>query len=433
MAEEDDSKLPPSGRFQRFRKLAGLSAQLGGDVISRGVKRLTGSDASLMSKGTAEKLVATLGDLKGAAMKFGQAVSMEPDLLTPEVRTVLSRLQNEAPPMAYAQVAEVIEEELGAPPDALFASFDESPMAAASLGQVHRATLQDGRVVAVKVQYPGIATALNSDLDTLGALVKTVARASRGLDGTAYYKELRTELLLETDYEREAALCRAFAEAVRPLADLKVPEVIPTRSARRVLTLEYLPGPTLKSFIASGPNAAERARVSRQLLRAIYGPFLRTGEIHADPHPGNFLVMPDGRMGLLDFGSVKRLPMAFVQSVRRAFEHTLAGGEVDGLAFLREVGFTVEATEEEASGFIRDVVEIGGRPLRVPEYDYSTCAVTRDMRKLFAANLQLAMKIRPPSETVMFWRSVGGCTQNLKLLGARIDAAAVIRELLAVA
>jgi predicted unusual protein kinase regulating ubiquinone biosynthesis (AarF/ABC1/UbiB family) len=429
---DDDSKLPPSGRFQRFRKLAGLSAQLGGDVIARGVKRLTGSDESLMSKGTAEKLVATLGDLKGAAMKFGQAVSMEPDLLTPEVRTVLSRLQNEAPPMAYAQVAEVVEEELGAPPEALFASFDESPTAAASLGQVHRARLEDGREVAVKVQYPGIATALNSDLDTLGALVKTVARASRGLDGTAYYKELRTELLLETDYEREALLAREFADAVRPLGDLRVPEVVPTRSSRRVLTLEYLEGPTLKSFLTSEPDAQERARVSRLLLRAIYGPFLRTGQIHADPHPGNFLVMPDGRLGLLDFGSVKRLPMTFVQSVRGALERTLQGNEVNGLDFLREVGFTLELPDAEAAGFVREVVEIGGRPLRVAEYDHGTCAVTRDMRKLFAANLQVAMKIRPPSETVMFWRSVGGCTQNLKLLGARFGVADVMRELLAV-
>src|SRR6476659_4331778 len=127
-----DSKLPPKGRFTRLRKLAGLSAQLGADVVARGVKRLAGADPEALSLGTAEKLVATLGDLKGAAMKFGQMVSMEPDLFSPEVRAVLARLQNEAPPMPYETVAEVVARELGRPPDAVFARFDREPMAAAS-------------------------------------------------------------------------------------------------------------------------------------------------------------------------------------------------------------------------------------------------------------------------------------------------------------
>lgn len=427
-----DSKLPPAGRFKRLRKLAGLSAQLGGDVITRGIKRLSGAEPSLMSKGTAEKLVATLGDLKGAAMKLGQAVSMEADLLSPEVRAILARLQNEAPPMPFEQVAEVIEEELGAPPDQAFAAFDEAPMAAASLGQVHRAKLADGREVAVKVQYPGISAALTSDLDTLGTVVKAVAKTGKGLDGTAYYQELRHELLLETDYAREAKLARGFAEAVRKLPDLVVPDVIDERSTNRVLTLSYLRGPTLKEVMASDAGPEERARVSRLLIRALYGTFFLTGQVHADPHPGNFIVLPDGRLGLLDFGSVKQMSQTFVDVHRRVFTQVMDGEPIDSVAFCHELDFTFELAEEEARGLLDGIIDIGGRPLRVAEYDFGTSEIVKDMRKLLASHALQLVKIRPPPESVMFVRAMGGCTQDLKLLGARVPMATLFRELLAI-
>ena len=319
MSSDSDDKLPPQGRLTRLRKLAGLSAQLGADVLKSGARRLAGQDPELLSKGMAEKLVATLGDLKGAAMKFGQAVSMDPDLLTPEVRQVLARLQNQAPAMGYETVARVVREELGAPPEALFRQFDRQPLAAASLGQVHRAVLEDGRAVVVKVQYPGVADSLMGDLDNLGMVVKTVSKAAKVVDGTAYFQELREDLLLELDYRREARLCHAFVQSASRLEDLKVPDVIPERTCERVLTLELLQGQTLKDWVVTAPGAEERFRVARQLIRAIYGPFFCAGQIHADPHPGNFMVMSDGRLGLLDFGSVKSFSERFMDTNRRMF------------------------------------------------------------------------------------------------------------------
>ncbi|HET9450610.1 MAG TPA: AarF/ABC1/UbiB kinase family protein, partial [Aggregicoccus sp.] len=290
--EDSSGSLPPSGRLNRLRKLAGLGAQVGADVLRSGARRLTGQDPELLSRGTAERLVATLGDLKGAAMKFGQMAAMDPDLLTPEVRQVLARLQNQAPAMAYAQVARVVEEALGQPPLQLFAHFEKEPFAAASLGQVHRARLADGREVAVKVQYPGIAQSLRADLDNVGLLVRTVSLAGKGLDGSAYYRELCAEMLLELDYRREAALARAFGAAAAGLPELVVPQVVEPLSSERVLTMELLPGLTLKDWVPTGPSPEARFRVSCQLVRAIFGPFYREGLIHADPHPGNFLVMP---------------------------------------------------------------------------------------------------------------------------------------------
>ncbi len=428
MASEPDDKLPPQGRLNRLRKLAGLSAQLGADVLKSGARRLAGQESEVLSRGMAEKLVATLGDLKGAAMKFGQAVSMDPDLLTPEVRQVLARLQNQAPAMAYEGVARVIQEELGAPPEALFREFDREPLAAASLGQVHRAVLEDGRAVAVKVQYPGVAASLEGDLDNLGVVVKTVSKATRVADGTAYFLELRDEMLLELDYRREASLCQGFTRSIARLPDLKVPEVIPERSSERVLTLELLEGLTLKDWVVSQPGPEERFHVARQLIHAIYGPFFCAGEIHADPHPGNFMVMKDGRLGLLDFGSIKRFSARFVDANRRMFLQSMRLESVDVLGLSREVGFTLELPEAEAEEFIREVLHIAGRPMRAHAYDFATCEISRDMKQHFARNAVRLLKIRPPPEAVMFFRATGGLTHNLRLIGARGDFRRVYQE-----
>jgi predicted unusual protein kinase regulating ubiquinone biosynthesis (AarF/ABC1/UbiB family) len=426
-----DDKLPTQGRFTRFRKLAGLSAQLSADVLKSGAKRLVGQEPELLSKAAAEKLVSTLGELKGAAMKLGQAVSMDTELLSPEVRQVIARLQNEAPPMPHALVVRVLREELGGEPEALFRDFDPSPLAAASLGQVHRAVLHDGRPVAVKVQYPGIAETLAGDMDNLGLVVKTVSKASRLTDGTAYFRELREEMLLETDYRREAGLCTAFARGIARLPDLKVPAVVPERTTGRVLTLELLHGRTLKDWVVSGPSAEERFRVARQLILAIYGPFFLAGEMHADPHPGNFMVLEDGRLGLLDFGSIKRFTPRFVDANRRMFLHAVRLESMDVLGLSREVGFTTELPDAEATGLIQEILHIAGRPMRLTPYDYATCTITRDMKLHFARNAARFLKLRPPAEAVMFFRSTGGLAQNLKLIGARGDFRGVYQEVAA--
>ncbi|MGZ3459148.1 MAG: ABC1 kinase family protein [Archangium sp.] len=426
-----DDTLPPQGRFSRFRKLAGLSAQLGADVIKSGARRLAGQEPELLSKAAAEKLVATLGELKGAAMKFGQVVSMDTEFLSPEVRQVIARLQNEAPPMPYERVARVLREDLGAAPEALFREFSPVPLAAASLGQVHRAVLHDGRPVAVKVQYPGIAETLRGDLDNLGLVVKTVSKASRLTDGTAYFQELREEMLRETDYLREAALCTAFARAAARLPELKVPEVISERTSGRVLTLELLEGRTLKDWVVSGPSPEERFRVARLLLFAIYGPFFLAGEMHADPHPGNFMVLEDGRLGLLDFGSIKRFTPRFVDAHRRMFLHAVRLESMDVLGLSREVGFTTELPDAEAAALIQEVLHIAGRPMRSTPYDYATCSMVRDVKLHFARNAPRFLKIRPPAEAVMFFRSTGGLAQNLRLIGARGDFRGVFQEVAA--
>jgi len=428
MARDPDG--PPSSRFARLRKLAGLGAQLGSDALARGVKRLAGSEPNRISRSTAEKLVETLGDLKGAVMKLGQAASMDPDLFPPEVRAVLARLQNEAPPMPFERVAAVLDDELGGTPDELFAEFSREPMAAASLGQVHRARMRDGRDVVVKIQYPGIDQALRSDIDNLGLMVKTMALAHRALDGRQYFRELAEELAHELDYSREGRLAREFARASARLPDIVVPEVVDERTSTRVLTMQHIPGQTLKTFLASQADNAERLRVSGLLIRAIHGAFLVDGTVHADPHPGNFLVMPDGRLGVLDFGSVKRFSREFFEGHRDVFQVVLEQKPIDALALVRRVGFTVELPDEEARGLLDELLHIAGRALRTDDYDYAHDTMAPDSRKLFASHAPQFLKIRPPAEGVMFIRAFGGLQQNLRLLGARGDFRPFYRSLL---
>src|SRR5690606_37648375 len=225
-------------------------------------------------------------------------------------------------------------------PDVLFAHFDRAPMAAASLGQVHRARLHDGREVVVKIQYPGVEQGLKGDLANLNTLVRTLSLTGGALDGTAYFNEIRAQLLLELDYRREARLAQDFREAVGSFAALEVPRVVEAHSADRVLVLELLEGPTLQRWLESDPSPDERTRVSRQLVEATFGPFLLAGRVHADPHPGNYLVMPDGRLGILDFGAVKQLEPAFVEVNRKLLERLVEGIPQDLTTLSHEAGLT---------------------------------------------------------------------------------------------
>ena len=432
MAGDDDDARLKTGRFSRLAKLASMSAKLSTDVVSRGVKRLTGNDdESILGAGAAEKLVATLGDLKGLAMKIGQQVSMDPDLLTPEVRAVVARLQNQAPPMPWSQVQEVLRAELGKAPLEAYASFDEAPMASASLVQVHRAVTHDGHEVAVKVQYPDIARALKADLDNLGAMVTVVSASTRLTQGRAYFAELRDSMMDELDYRQEAARARLFADAAKTLPELVIPTVYDALTSQKVLTLELLKGPTLKEFFHSLPqhDDAERFRVMRLLLRAIWGPFMVSGVIHSDPHPGNFLLLPDGRVGVLDYGAIKTLSPAWVDVNRRLFAKVVKGERFDVIALSQECGFEFD-DPEGSRDFVTAVLDIATRPPNSSDFDFKTAGISRDLRNLFLKNSLKLKGIRPPKESVQFYRAIGGMTQNLENLGARGDVRGIYVELL---
>jgi predicted unusual protein kinase regulating ubiquinone biosynthesis (AarF/ABC1/UbiB family) len=429
---DDDQKLS-TGRLARLARLASLSARLSSEVVGRGVKRLSGRepDASLLGAGAAEKLVATLGDLKGLAMKLGQHVAMDPDLLSPEIRAVVARLQNQAPPMPWATARQVLTAELGRPPEEAFARFEETPMAAASLGQVHRAWTHGGEAVAVKVQYPDIAEALHADLDNVGAMVAVFSRTTQIHHGRGYYAELRDAVLEELDYLAEAQRAAAYRAAAAPLGDVTVPRPFLELSSRRVLTMGLLQGRTYKEVLQhlEEVSAAERFRAARLLMRAVWGPFLMTGTIHADPHPGNFMLLDDGTIGVLDFGSVKAMSPAWTRVNRSLFRTSTQGEPVDALAATLAAGFVFDDLTL-ARPFVDRILDVATRPQRTRDFDYGSAAINRDMRNHFIASAVQLKGIKPPKEAVQFFRAIGGLSQNLENLRARGDFRAVYEELL---
>ncbi|MGH2705458.1 MAG: ABC1 kinase family protein [Actinomycetota bacterium] len=299
----------PTGMLGRAGRLAAASLKSSLRVAFAGPRLLLGRDAGSrlleLHAGAAQDLLATLGRLKGASMKVGQLASfIDAGVLPEEVRDtyqqVLGSLRDAAPPMKPKLVKEVFKAEFDAEPEELFASFETKPVAAASLGQVHLASLDDGREVAVKIQYPGIEAAVRSDMAMTAAVKPLVPLLAPGLDVHEALEEMRTRVLEECDYILEAESLDTLARHYEGHPFVYVPSSVPERTTRRILTMERTQGATF-SQIKRLPKA-ERDRVGEILFRFYYGSLHRYGFTSADPHPGNYMLMEDGRMAFFDFG-----------------------------------------------------------------------------------------------------------------------------------
>ncbi|WP_448618243.1 ABC1 kinase family protein [Geodermatophilus sp. URMC 65] len=311
MTSEDGR--PPRGRLARTARLAALPAAYAGRTALGLGKRIGGRPAEVVAaqvqQRTAEQLFAVLGQLKGGAMKVGQAMSaMEaalPDQLVGPYREALVKLQEAAPAMPADLVHRQLAASFGPDWRRLFRDLDDRPVAAASVGQVHRATWSDGTPVAVKVQYPGAGEALVADLGVLQTLTPVVQAAAPGLDARQLFAELRDRLVEEVDYAREAEAQTAFADAYRDDPDIAVPDVLAV--AGQVLVTRWVDGTPLSRVIADGTRD-DRDHAGQLLVRLLASAPVRARRLHGDPHPGNFRLLPDGRLAVLDFGATEVLP-----------------------------------------------------------------------------------------------------------------------------
>ncbi len=300
----------------RTAKLATLPVGLACRTALGLGKRIGGRPAEIVAQEiqqrTAEQIFRVLGELKGGALKLGQALSIFEAALPPEIagpyRATLTKLQEAAPPLPASTVHKVLVADLGADWRDSFAEFDDTPAAAASIGQVHRARWRDGRPVAVKIQYPGAGKALISDFTQLSRLARLFGVLMPGLDVKPLLDELRKRVAEELDYRLEAASQEAFANAYADDPEFYVPHVV--AATDHVLVSEWMDGTPLSKVIAEG-SAEDRNRVGILLVRFLFSGPARAGLLHADPHPGNFRLLDDGRLGVLDFGAVDRLPDGF--------------------------------------------------------------------------------------------------------------------------
>ena len=334
----------PRKAVTRTAKLAALPLGMAGRATWGLGRRIGGAPAEAVAaelqQRTAEQVFRVLGELKGGAMKFGQALSVFesalPEELAAPYRSTLTRLQEAAPPMPASVVHEVLAAQLGPRWRRKFRSFDDLPAAAASIGQVHRAVWRDGRDVAVKVQYPGAGEALRSDLNQIARLGRMFGSWIPGIDIKPLLDELRDRIVEELDYRLEAEAQRGFHAAFEGDADIAVPGVV--HGTERVIVSEWLEGRPLSDIIAVGERE-ERDRVGLLYVRFCFAGPARADLLHADPHPGNYRVTPDGRLGVLDYGAVARLPGGLPPSIGRLLRRAV-DGEVDAmLEGLRDEGF----------------------------------------------------------------------------------------------
>jgi predicted unusual protein kinase regulating ubiquinone biosynthesis (AarF/ABC1/UbiB family) len=320
---------------------------------------------------TAEQLFAVLGQLKGGAMKLGQTLSVfeaaVPEEMAAPYREALVKLQEEAPPMPVRTVHAVLAQQLGGTWRTRFAHFDDAPAAAASIGQVHRATWRDGRDVAVKIQYPGAATALMSDLNQLARFARLFAGLFPGLDVKPLIAELKARVVEELDYGLEADAQRAFAAAYADDPEIVVPRVV--ASAPKVIVSEWLDGTPLSRIISSGTRE-DRDRAGHLLAVLHFSGPERAGMLHADPHPGNFRLLEDGRLGVIDFGATARLPGGHPEPIGRLLRWALAGEAEKVLTDLRAEGFVRPSVEVDAQGvldYLRPLLD----PVAAPHFHFT--------------------------------------------------------------
>jgi predicted unusual protein kinase regulating ubiquinone biosynthesis (AarF/ABC1/UbiB family) len=348
----------PRRTVTRTAKLASLPIGLAGRTALGLGRRLGGRPAEIVAQEiqqrTAEQVFRILGELKGGALKVGQALSIFEAALPPEIagpyRATLTRLQEAAPPLPASTVHRVLAADLGSDWRSSFAEFDDQPAAAASIGQVHRAVWLDGRKVAVKIQYPGAGQALIGDFAQLSRLAGLFGVLMPGLEIKPLLQELRSRITEELDYRMEAASQQAFADAYQGDPDIAVPAVV--TATDHVLVTEWMDGTPLSGIISSG-SKEQRDRAGILLVRFLFSGPARAGLLHADPHPGNFRLLPDGRLGVLDFGAVDRLPGGLPEVFGRMLWLMHTDGDIQ----------TVER-ELRRHGFLRDGVSVDLDELR---------------------------------------------------------------------
>ena len=425
----------PEGRGERIARLAGLLAALAGESALEAVKRIAGAgergSSVFLPRAGALRLADTLADLRGAAMKLGQLLSLQgDDLLSPALRETLASLQSHAHFMPEAQVRQVLAHELGRDWKSRFGEFDFEPLAAASIGQVHAAHSRDGRDLALKLQYPGVERSIDGDVDNLALLLRALRLIPAGLDLDAVLPELKEELRREADYAREARSQEQYRAFVGADPGVLVPRVHADLSTRRVLAsdrVRALPIEDLRS-----PEHPQRLRdaVGEKLLRLVFRELFEFRFVQTDPNFGNYLYEPKGeRVALLDFGAVRSFSRHFTDRYRDLIAATISADRADLEELGTELGLLRGDESEEARAAFAHLCARVAEPLARPgPYDFAASHLAREVRDLGLDAYTKRGLHAPPTELIFLHRKLGGSYLLLAHIGARVDCARVFRE-----
>jgi predicted unusual protein kinase regulating ubiquinone biosynthesis (AarF/ABC1/UbiB family) len=420
-----------SNLFGEIRRFARTSGAVGGIAARVAGERMFGIKTDRASH--AEDLRTILGGLKGPLMKVAQFLSTVPDALPAEYAAELAQLQSNAPAMGWHFVRRRMASELGSNWQSKFAAFEHEASAAASLGQVHRASLPDGTKVACKLQYPDMPSTVEADLRQLKLAMAVYHRMDNAINQDEIYKELRERLREELDYLREAAQMRLYGLMLRDQPGVHVPTPMPAFSTNRLLTMSWLDGRPLMQRLAEDPPQEERNRIAEALFRAWYVPFYQFGVIHGDPHLGNYQVRPDGSVNLLDFGVIRVFPARFVSAVIELYEAVRDNDDDKAHHAYESWGFTDLSREkmDVLNMWARFLYEplIQDRVRRIQETEDSTFG--REVAERVHAGLKRTGGVTPPREFVLMDRSAIGLGGVFLRLKAELNWSRLFQQLIA--
>ena len=417
------------GEIKRFARtsgaVSGIAARVAGERVF-GIK----TDRSAH----AEDLKSILGGLKGPLMKVAQILSTIPDALPAEYSQELAQLQANAPAMGWSFVRRRMAGELGPDWQGKFKSFGQEAAAAASLGQVHRATLPDGRDVACKLQYPDMPSTVDADLRQLRLAMGVFKRVEKTIDVEDVYTEIAERLREELDYLREAAQMRLYGIMLRGVADVTVPHPIEGYCTPRLLTMNWLPGKAMQARIDEDPPQEVRDHLAQALFRAWYIPFYGYGIIHGDPHLGNYQVRADDGLNLLDFGAIRVFPPRFVQGVIDLYEAIRDGDDAKARHAYESWGFLNLSNEQMANlnqwaRFIYDPL-LDDR-VRAIQEEKNDPQYGRKVAEKVHAGLKETGTVKPPREFVLMDRSALGLGSVFVRLRAQQNWYKLFHELIA--
>jgi predicted unusual protein kinase regulating ubiquinone biosynthesis (AarF/ABC1/UbiB family) len=434
----------PRNAAARTARLAALPLGYAGRTALGLGKRLGGAPAEAVmteiQQRTADQLFRTLGELKGGAMKFGQALSVLESALPEEMaapyREHLTRLQDAAPPMPTQTVREILAADLGPDWRDRLTWLDGAPTAAASIGQVHQGRWHDGRTVAVKVQYPDAGAALEADLRTLARAARVIGPLVPGVDMKPLVDEVQARAKEELDYDLEAQAQRLFAEEFRGDDGIVVPDVVAV--GPRVLITEWLESPASLALVIADGTLEERDHYGEIFTRFLFSGPARTGLLHADPHPGNFRIIPDedggpGKLGVLDFGAVARLPQRGLPAPMGRLIRLCAAGDGDALLDgLREEGFLKDKIRIEPD-LLMDYLSPFVEPTKVERFRFSREWMREQFQRINNPKdpaYTISIKLNLPPSYVLIHRTWLGGVGVLSQLGAEAPFRAIMRQYL---
>ncbi len=433
--EPNDARPPrrrariPAGRLERLTRIGWMAGELALGGVAEGARRLAGADSSVsnvfLTEANAKRLASRLSSLRGAAMKLGQLLSLEgDDFLPPEFAAALSTLRADASAMPEAQLRRVLAGSWGKGWRERFRNFDEEPIAAASIGQVHYAEAADGRKLALKIQYPGVARSIESDVDNLATAFRLARIVPGDFDVDGVVEEAKRQLRQEVDYLAEAAHLRHYAELLGDAAEWVVPRVHHDLTTRTILAMDHLPGLPLEDLCGPEHPAERRNRAAERLYDLLFRELFEFRFVQTDPNFANYLWLPEaGCIGLLDLGAARAFPTPLVEGYRRLFR---AGIDSDRRAMrdvAADIGFFPRAERADRIDAVVDLMLLGTEAFRARSaYDFSGSDLAARIR---AVGLDLAFGKgffrSPPPETLFLHRKLAGTFLLCARLGARVQ------------